>query len=662
MVRLCASITFVLILPALQAKVPAAASIADARKIARQAGPAQYCFTGIVTLETGGLTSSPSDYYFQDETGGIAVHGTGQQHLARGTVVRTCGSLRLQDGLEPELVAATEETTGKHAPLPPRRITVDQAIRGEHAGELVQVEGEVLTYMIGESRDTLLLGPHQPPLRVYGRRPVNQATAIPTVAPMGSRITVAGILLPDDRTSFQIRLRSSSDIVLVAMPLPAEIRVLRIGVTVCAGLVMAFLLWSFTLRRAVRRQTTEIRELMVKAQESSRLKAEFLANMSHEVRTPLNGIIGMTELALDTPLTTEQRSYLDTVRSASLSLLAIVNDILDFSRMEKKGLPIVHEPFSLEETLGCLRPLFEVSASTKGLRLEIRTGPGVPSRVMGDCSRLRQVLVNLVGNAVKFTAAGAVSLQVSAAGKNRLRFEVADTGIGIQPEQQSTIFDAFSQGDAAINREYGGSGLGLTISAQLVRLMGGEIEVKSEPGAGSTFSFSLPLPAIEAATSECAVPAEESFQKSLQSMASILVVEDNPVNQKLVSRMLEKRGHAVDVAANGVEAAEKACNGKFDLIFMDVQMPVADGFEATSRIRGWEKETGATPIPIVALTAHALPEYARLCRDAGMDDYLSKPFRPDDLDRILAQHLQRGRARRPLLARQEHAPADNNTI
>ncbi len=640
MERFGVGIALVLCVPSLWAENPAITPISDARRLAHQTSPAELCLSGTVTMETGLLTTSQADFYFQDETGGISVHGDGRQELPRGAVVRACGRLRLQEGLEPELVAASVEITGRARPPAPRKLSLDQAFRGEHAGELVVVEGEVVTQMIAEERDIAYLGPHQPPLRVYGRRAPNQLSVLPHVAPIGARVTATGILLPSDRTSFQIRCRTATDLGLMSPPVPEEVEILRMGFIACAGLVLAAVLWSFTLRRAVRRQTAEIRSLMLQAQESAQLKAEFLAKMSHEIRTPLNGIIGMTELAIDTPLSVEQRSYLETVRSASLSLLSIVNDILDFSRIEKRNLPIANAPFSLVELLDSLRPMFQISATRKGLELDLRAEPGTPEQVMGDSARLRQVLVNLIGNAVKFTTRGSVRLRVRPAGAGLIRFEVIDTGIGIAEAQQSRIFEAFAQGDAAIHLEYGGSGLGLAISAQLVRLMGGEIGIRSQTGSGTTFFFTLPLPGVEVPQGLEPAP-EKTFSDSLSSMASILVAEDNPVNQKLVSSLLQKRGHMVDVAANGAEAAEKARARSYDLILMDVQMPVADGFEATARIRSWEKQSGAAPVPIVALTAHALPEHARQCRNAGMDGFLSKPFLPGDLDCILRQHIRR---------------------
>jgi len=373
---------------------------------------------------------------------------------------------------------------------------------------------------------------------------------------------------------------------------------------------------------------------MLLAEHSSAAKSRFLATVSHEVRTPLNGIMGMTQLLQRSAMGAEQRAQLETIRLSSEHLQTVIGDLLDLSRIEFGKLALEDLPLPLAATVREVTDLLHAVAVDKGLLFSVDVGGGAPGWVHGDASRIKQVLHNLIGNAIKFTARGAVAVHVAADG-DRLAFRVSDTGVGVPPELLPRLFDAFEQGPSALGHARSGTGLGLTISRQLAQAMGGEVACSASGAQGSTFVFTLPLRVACAPAS--AVSAPESADLPATFEGHVLVVDDNPVNALVASTMLQRLGLTTDVADDGEAALRLMDSRGYDLVLMDCQLPVLDGWEATRR---WRRgESGTRRLPIVALTANAVVGDRERCLQAGMDDYIAKPFRMEELTAVVTRNL-----------------------
>jgi len=612
---------------------------------------------GVVTL-----SRHEGPTWIRGTGGALLIHDHLPVRLAPGDVVDVVG-FPVQGPFSPEIRGAIiDKTAGGPAPEP-LAITADEAREGLHDAELIQVDAIVEQQVRGEVHDVLYLRAGRTRFTAHiENQPGGAEFAV------GALVRVTGICAVEVDSSheiaaprgFTMQMRSPGDVrVIRDAPWWTPQRTLR-ALAFAMGVVILAFVWVAALRRRVHRQTQVIaaklaaEEALKKAAEAANLaKSEFLANVSHELRTPMNGIVGFTSLALETELSEPQRDYLDTVQTSANSLLQVINDLLDFSRVEAGKLDLEAAEFSLAECLTGAMKVVEPDAARKALRTRCEIAPELPEVLVGDPVRLRQILLNLLSNAVKFTAVGEVLLAAEPASETdaevRVRIRVSDTGIGIAPEKTALIFEPFCQADGSVTRKYGGTGLGLAICRRLVDLLGGEIGVESCPGGGSTFACVLPFARPQPGR---AAPARKTLpQPEAAGPMSILVAEDNAVNMRLVTHVLEARGHRVTPAVNGTEALELYKRGEYDLVLMDVQMPGMDGFEATAAIR--RAEDSKRHVPIYAFTAHAMAGDREKCLNAGMDGYVSKPVQLRDLLALIDEVA----AKTPAVAQPHREPA-----
>ena len=458
------------------------------------------------------------------------------------------------------------------------------------------------------------------------------------ITPIAAK-TRPGTLLISFRTDTIVRARQEAE--RVALAIAAGIILLGFGVS----------LWIARSLLRLQGLLEENRSARARAEAANEAKSAFLASMSHEIRTPMNGVIGVAQLLAESPLSDTQRRHVQTISRSGELLLAVINDILDFSKVEAGKLSIASEPVAIRPLVAEVCDAVSATARTKGLELREAVEQEVPPGIRGDDLRLRQILLNLLANAIKFTAHGSVHVNVRKVQSERLRFEVVDTGVGIAEGDRATLFDAFTQVEAFNTRKHGGTGLGLAICKRFVTLMNGTLSVESTPGAGSTFWFELPLVVVDlpapAPASIAAAPSRAS------SPGRLLAVDDNEINRGVIEHLAQQLGYDIDLCEGGREAVERIRAGaRYAVILMDCQMPDVDGYTATREIRAWEEHRRAPRTPIVAVTAHALAGEEEKVRVAGMDAFLPKPVRLEALRTLLSKWAQ------PSLAGQPEARQD----